>query len=384
MAGSSPPPADGPPSRDAGLEVEAAAVGPGSTRAPVVALVVLVAFLGAAIVKPWEIAARLDPAAGHRATASEAARSAEPATTVEPRPSADRVAGPRPGEDLRAAATPHSGWGVRGIARLTGSGATEALMLADRWTAVDVAVAGDVQITGTVAAGATGDIVLAVEVTAPPDGLILELRVWRIDAQGSHRIAPRPVPGPETGSWLWLPDPTQETPAGGWAQGMYRFDVVSGPRIVRIAVSMPGTDDVTAAAPRSPPQGPGELLARINDWVMLSTDIDHLAAAPLVSDRDRGGTDVDGTCGGSATITSTDERIGILSGVGRLVTGLQLFAIDTIRRPDVDIGFASDAVTGLTVVALPSGGIAARQYALIAATTGPSGSEQRTYTICVR
>jgi hypothetical protein len=130
---------------------------------------------------------------------------------------------------------------------------------------------------------------------------------------------------------------------------------------------------------------------RVADWVGLARDVDHLAGQPIVSDRDLGGTDGDGTCGGSARITPYDELIAIVAPPGERVAGVRLFAIDSIRRPDVATrlwidragGLDGRPLDGITVVALPPGGIAARQYALIAETSSRDGPSRRTYTICV-
>jgi hypothetical protein len=130
---------------------------------------------------------------------------------------------------------------------------------------------------------------------------------------------------------------------------------------------------------------------RIADWAELAHDADHLGGQPIVTDLDLGGTDGDGTCGGSARITPFDELIGIVVPSGERVADVRLFAIDSIRRPDVATRIWVDrpgpldgrALGGITVVALPSGGIAARQYALIAETTSDSGPSRLIYTICV-
>lgn len=127
------------------------------------------------------------------------------------------------------------------------------------------------------------------------------------------------------------------------------------------------------------------------DWPRLVADADHFAGQPIVTDRDLGGTDGDGTCGGSARITPFDELFAILTPPGERVSDVRLFAIDSIRRPDVPTRVLSDRPGplddrvrgGLTVVVLPAGGIAARQYALIADTTSTAGRGRLTYTICV-
>ena len=130
---------------------------------------------------------------------------------------------------------------------------------------------------------------------------------------------------------------------------------------------------------------------RVADWAGLAHDADHLAGQPIVTDRDLGGTDGDGTCGGSARITPYDELIAIVAPPGERVADVRLFAIDSIRRPDVATRILvarpgpldGRAIDGIAVVALPPGGIAARQYALIAETVSRDGPSRLTYTICV-
>jgi hypothetical protein len=131
--------------------------------------------------------------------------------------------------------------------------------------------------------------------------------------------------------------------------------------------------------------------SRLADWPKLALDIDHLARQPIVTQHDLGGSNGDGTCGGSARITPFDELIAIAGPPGERVAQVRLFAIDSIHRPDVPVRIWSDrpgpldgrATDGVTVVELPSGGIAAREYALIADTTGDAGPQRLTYTICV-
>jgi hypothetical protein len=124
-------------------------------------------------------------------------------------------------------------------------------------------------------------------------------------------------------------------------------------------------------------------LADASHWAPLIANPDRLAGQPLVSDRDLGGTSGDGTCGGSAGITPFDELIGIADPAGERITGVRLVPIDTISRADVAVRIAPNVTKGLTLVALPSGGIAARQYALIAETKDHPAPGALIYTICV-
>ena len=129
---------------------------------------------------------------------------------------------------------------------------------------------------------------------------------------------------------------------------------------------------------------------RVADWPRLAAAGD-LGGQPIVTDRDLGGTHGDGTCGGSARVTPFDELIAVAAPTGERIAAVRLFAIDSIRRPDVPTRLRADrpgpldgrALDGLTLVGLPSGGIAARQYALIADTTSATGPGRLIYTICV-
>jgi hypothetical protein len=60
------------------------------------------------------------------------------------------------------------------------------------------------------------------------------------------------------------------------------------------------------------------------DWPWLLADVDRLAGQPIVTNRDLGGTDGDGTCGGSARITPFDESFAILTPAGERVSDVRL------------------------------------------------------------
>jgi hypothetical protein len=130
---------------------------------------------------------------------------------------------------------------------------------------------------------------------------------------------------------------------------------------------------------------------RMADWGRMARDLDHLAGEPIVSDRDLGGTDGDGTCGGSARITPFDELIGLVTPPGDRIADVRLHAIDTIDHRDVPIRIRPDkpgpldgrTAGAVTIVELPPGGLAPREYALIAEVAGPAGPRPLRYTICV-
>ena len=162
--------------------------------------------------------------------------------------------------------------------------------------------------------------------------------------------------------------------------------------------ALPGSTPIPAASRPAAgvtvgrdPATPAVRGLRIADWSRLARDADHLANQPIVSSRDLGGSDGDGTCGGTARVTPFDELIAISTSPGERVAGARLFPIDTIRRRDIAIRIVPDrpgpldgrAIDGLTLIALPAGGIEARQYALVADTIDPAGPSTRTWTVCV-
>ena len=370
---------------DEGFHVHPVALTPRRPVAPIVAFTLVAAFVMAAVAKPWEVT-RPDQQLAGRPPSESAAIAAVPTPSdrSRQRPSVDgtRLA-LRLGDDLRAAAAPRAAWGVRAVVRRIGSGENGALALGDRWLPIAPPASDDTGTSRSVQAGLIGDAVLAIEVTTPPDALILDLRAWRIDAAGAKQpIAPRPVRGPEAGSWLWLPDLTDSAAAGAWPPGTYRLEALAGPRVFPIELRIPGPSDADDLRYRAPPP-PSELVARISSWIGLGQNPDNLAGAPLITDRDLGASIGDGTCGGSATISGWDQLVAIVHATGWQVTHLRVFAIDTLRRPDVKVRFASDPVSGLTVMALPTGGLAGGQYAVIADVERGRTTERRTYTICV-
>jgi hypothetical protein len=135
--------------------------------------------------------------------------------------------------------------------------------------------------------------------------------------------------------------------------------------------------------PSTIPPPPGMPLTRMARWVPLMTDLDRLAGEPLVSERDLGNAHGDGTCGGSAHIGTSDELFGIVEPPGFVVGQIRLFALDALRAVDLPVRFAPNAANGLTLVALPRGGLAARLYQLIVKSTSPAAPEGFLYAVCV-
>jgi hypothetical protein len=176
----------------------------------------------------------------------------------------------------------------------------------------------------------------------------------------------------------------------------------AGPAIEapRFAEAQDGVRPPPEAVPRPTPEArrviggavtPAVRGLRIADWSRLAREADDLANQPIISSRDLGGSDGDGTCGGSARVTPFDELIALSAPPGERVASARLFPIDTIRRRDIPIRIVDGrpgpldgrTIDGLTLIALPTGGIAARQYALVADTVGPGGPSSWTWTVCV-
>ena len=171
------------------------------------------------------------------------------------------------------------------------------------------------------------------------------------------------------------------------------------PRATSVVVAAPADPPASVAAPVARASGAADPTGiesairpvRVADWSRIVAEAGDLAGQPIVTDRDLAGIDGGGTCGGTARITPFDELIAIVEGPGQKVARVRLYPIDSIRRADIPTRIETDrpgpldgrATDGLTVVGLPSGGIAARRYGLIADTTSPAGPARQTYTICV-
>ncbi len=228
-----------------GLVVEPGPVTGHRPQAPaVLAGIVAVAFLGAAIVKPWD-----RPAGGvgvpPAATPPAATPSAPPPASATPVPTLLPVAvatpfpfAPLPAE-VAAVTRERDGWGVRAVVvpaafRRIHAGGPD---LVERWMSIDVTVgaAWNLAMGGT--PEVTGDAVLALGATTPVGTVPRSVRFWRLDAAGGPReIAPTAIPGREHGMLLWLPDPDEASPIGTWSSGTYRIDVGLDARVVHLVM----------------------------------------------------------------------------------------------------------------------------------------------------
>ncbi len=247
---------------------------------------VLVGFLVLAVMKPWEangqrqVAGPSDlPASSAAAVASAGSASARAAlpTPIVPFPS-DAA--------LVAATGEHRAWGVRAVV-LSEAAAPAGGPVVERWLPSDVNSGASLTLDAAPPISGPTDTVIALGVTAPDGALPLDLRFWRLD-QGSvaERIVPIPIPGPLPATWLWLPDPADATALGTWPAGMYRIDVLLGPRIVRLLTTIP-TSAPSPARDGQPAIGPplDVSLARIDPGPFSIADG---LVTPIVADTSPG------------------------------------------------------------------------------------------------
>ncbi len=242
------------------LVVEPTPVGGGrrSTLPAVLVAVGLMIFVGVALWKPWD--SRLEgrgpsqpvtTVATPAATGDLAASSASPIPSAFPFPTGFV---PFPSNAaLLAATTRQPAWGVRAmVLRPGGPIFTGRVNLAERWVRVPPNTAEGSPLLSALAIAQPDDDVAAIGVTTTDDALPLDVRFWRLPADGPPvRLAPIAIPGPEAGSWLWLPDGSYATVRATWPAGAYEIEVLLGPRIVRLVVTIPNAAPATLPS-RSP------------------------------------------------------------------------------------------------------------------------------------
>jgi hypothetical protein len=215
---------------------------------------VVVGLVAFAIVRPWAD----DPAAdGAGPTTADATRPAVgSAGTLPPGASREPAVIEFSEGDLFVAAARHAEWGVRAIVLPAGATSAPGMhALEDRWMPI-YPDGGRPDPSPLETAVAVDEPVLALGVTTPPTVLALDIRWWRIGASGiPRRVVPLPVAGPDPASWLWRPNPDEAAWNGAWVPGRYVIDVLTGPRIVRLLVIVPGAgpDDAPVPATTSVP-----------------------------------------------------------------------------------------------------------------------------------
>jgi hypothetical protein len=262
---SDPTPSGRPPTE---LIVEPTRIGQGShTSLPgVVATLAVLLFLGLAIWKPWD---RSSVSAGTSPRPSVGVVATPPAVTagsVTPGSSQAPVAadyGPFPSNAALLAATSHEPiWGVRAVVQRPGGPIfTGRQNVVERWVALPKDIVAGSGAPAPLAIAEPDDEVGAIGVTTADDALPLDVHFWRENDGGPpERLAPVAIAGPDAGSWLWLADPAHATDRRTWQAGRYEIDVLLGPRIVRVLVTIPSSTETTAPVPLPqfrPPRGVG-------------------------------------------------------------------------------------------------------------------------------
>jgi hypothetical protein len=89
------------------------------------------------------------------------------------------------------------------------------------------------------------------------------------------------------------------------------------------------------------------------------------------------------SCDPATRITSSDPLIGVALPADAHLTGVRVLVLGADRTTDRRFFFASAALPGLTVVAVPDGGLAARDYDLVLDLDGPDGPWRVLQRICV-
>jgi hypothetical protein len=238
-----------------------------STSRGRVAAAVAAIFIGVAVWKPWEGAATVPT--GPSAPAASAPAASAPASSA----SNDNGAGggvghvlPNDGRpfpsnaELLAATTRQPTWGLRAmVLRPGGPIFAGRPNLLERWVAVDPD--GDPAASTSPAIAQAEDDVAAIGVTTLDDALPLDVRFWSLPTNGPpQRITAIAIPGPEAGSWLWLPDRAHATDRGTWQAGDYRIEALLGPRVVRLGATIPSASQTTTRVAGPYGQPPFELV----------------------------------------------------------------------------------------------------------------------------
>ena len=238
---------------DTALVVEPAVVGgrPRSKVPGAIAAAGLSLFVVLAVWKPWQ-----GPTDGPRSSAPApsgdlAAGSVEPGPTGHVLP-VDISTFPSHAL-LLAATTSQPAWGVRAVVLRTGGPIfTRQANVVERWVMLPADVGDGSPAPPAIAIAQPDDDVAAIGITSPNDALPLDIRVWSLPSTGPPlRVSPFAIAGPEAGSWLWLADRAQATDHGTWPAGAYEIEVLVGPRIVRVPVTIPSASP-TASRVQTP------------------------------------------------------------------------------------------------------------------------------------
>jgi hypothetical protein len=249
--------------------------GRGPEPAIVVALA-LVAFVGVALLKPWDPQMDGPAASAEGESGDRPVASAGPAGVAPPRvavadlglgaprsPGAVRLGLPRfDWPRVAELGAPPDRWGVLAIVarpdRLPGGrppGSDEILVdgwfLSQRWSAAAPTTPGLLSyssdperiVSDAVLMGTDGAAVAALGITSPLSDVPLDVRIWRLFPDGgAERLVLRDLAGGQPGGQRIFRPPWGAT--GGdehWLPGLYRVDLLMGNYITRLTVLLPGT-----------------------------------------------------------------------------------------------------------------------------------------------
>jgi hypothetical protein len=132
--------------------------------------------------------------------------------------------------------------------------------------------------------------------------------------------------------------------------------------------------------PATRPTPPGSPLAMLRRWLGRE-DPRVTGGEPVVTDRDRGDPDGDGTCGGRREVRSTDQLVGVVPSELSTIQGIRLFAAGSDVPIDTRISLPAGGAPAL--VAFPRGGLAAGTYRLEVTRSVPGGTVDDRYSMCV-
>jgi hypothetical protein len=237
-----------PASTETELVVEPTLVG-GRRRSKVpgaIAAACLSLFVVLAVWKPWE-GPTVGPRPSARASSGDlAAGPVEPGPTGRVLP-VDTSTFPSNAR-LLAAATSQPAWGVRAVVLRTGGPIfTGQTNVVERWVKLPADVADGSPAPPAIAIAQPDDDVAAIGITSPDDALPLDIRVWSLPPAGPpQRVSAFAIAGPEAGSWLWLADRAHATDHGTWPAGAYEIEVLLGPRIVRVLMTIPSASPTSS------------------------------------------------------------------------------------------------------------------------------------------
>jgi hypothetical protein len=202
----------------------------------VIGVVVVIAALTLAVVKPWDARKTADVAIGSAEPAAAAAPPAAsmPRATEPPGPPAPTWA------DIAPAVGAHQVWGVAAVVLegLTAPDLPPTFDYHELWSAS--VAAGDGGETAYVARD--DQSIVALGVTFPPGEVPADARIWRVhEFDQLEWIDARPVAGEGSDGTLLLVQPgSSGSTYTSWTGGRYRIDALVGNQVHRIAVEIPG------------------------------------------------------------------------------------------------------------------------------------------------